>query len=112
VPHAAGDSGTGNKGKVTSQSPAAGSTVTKGSAVTLTYTVSGGASAGTVTVPNEIGRTDLDTAKSDITKAGFKVATKGSSGTGNKGKVTAQSPAAGTKASKGSTVTLTYTVSK
>jgi beta-lactam-binding protein with PASTA domain len=36
----------------------------------------------------------------------------GDSGVGSKGKVTAKSPAAGTKVAKGSTVTLTYTVTK
>jgi PASTA domain len=115
VPLAAGDSGTGNKGSVTSMSPAAGSSVASGTSVTLTYTVGGStptSTAGTVAVPDEIGRTDLDTAKSDLTAAGFKVTTKGSSGTGNKGTVTAQSPSAGTKAAKGSTVTITYTVKK
>jgi len=34
----------------------------------------------------------------------------GSSGAGNKGHVTAESPKAGTKVNKGSTVTITYTV--
>jgi hypothetical protein len=64
----------------------------------------------TVAVPNVIGRTDLSTAESIITAAGLKAAATGSSGAGNKGSVTAQSPAAGTQVSKGSTVTVTYTV--
>lgn len=115
VAHAAGDSGAGNKGKVTSQSPAAGSTVSEGSSVTLTYTVAAAATApasGDVTVPNEVGRTDLDTAKGMITAAGLKASASAASvaaSKGNKGKVTSQSPAAGAKVAKGTTVTLVYT---
>jgi len=63
-----------------------------------------------VVVPNEIGRTDLATAEAGIRAAGLVPKAVGSSGAGNKGKVTAESPAAGTKVTKGSTVTLTYTV--
>jgi len=112
VPHAAGDSGTGNKGSVTAQSPAAGSTVSKGSSVTLTYTVPASTASASVEVPNVIGRTDLDTAKGLITDAGLKATASAASvaaSAGNKGKVTSQSPKAGTKVAKGSTVTLVYT---
>jgi len=63
-----------------------------------------------VTVPNVVGRTDLDTAEGIIAQAGLSPASRGDSGTGNKGSVTAQSPVAGSKVSKGSTVILTYTV--
>jgi hypothetical protein len=67
-------------------------------------------SAPTVTVPDVIGRTDLDTAEGVITAAGLVAAAKGDSGVGNKGSVTAESPAGGSSALKGSTVTITYTV--
>jgi PASTA domain len=110
VPLAGGDNATGNRGKVTSQSPAAGSKVTKGSSVTLTYTVGGGAAD--VTVPDVTGRTDLRTAEGLITKAGLKATASAASvaaSKGNKGKVTSQEPAAGTKVAKGATVTLVYT---
>jgi transcription elongation GreA/GreB family factor len=110
---ATGDSGTGNKGSVISQSPAAGTSVTSGSTVTLTYTVAGSTTTtASVVVPNEVGRTDLDTAKGEITAAGLKATASAASvaaSVGNKGKVASQSPKAGTKVAKGSTVTLTYT---
>ena len=106
VVKATGDSGVGNKGEVTAESPAAGTKVAKGSTVTLTYTDI------KVTVPSEIGRTDLATAEAAIRAVGLVAKATGDSGVGNKGKVTAESPAAGTKVTKGSTVTLTYTVAK
>jgi hypothetical protein len=114
VPLPAGDSPKGNKGKVTAQNPAAGSTVSKGSSVTLTYTVSAATappktSAGDVTVPNVVGRTDLATAEALIKKAGLTAKAAGDSPKGNKGRVTSQDPEAGAKVAKGSTVTLTYT---
>jgi beta-lactam-binding protein with PASTA domain len=117
VPVGTGDSGVGNKGSVTSQSPKAGSVVQKGSSVTLTYTTKGSGSgtsttSGDISVPNVVGRKDLDTAKAMVTKAGLKAVSTGDSGTGNKGTVTSQDPKAGAKAAKGSTVTLTYTVKK
>jgi hypothetical protein len=62
-----------------------------------------------VTVPDVIGRTDLATAESVITSAGLTVKATGDSAAGSHGKVTAESPAAGTSVVKGSTVTLTYT---
>jgi hypothetical protein len=77
-----------------------------GGAFTVTYGIP------TVVVPNEIGRTDLATAETGIRAAGLVAKAVGASGAGNKGKVTAESPAAGTKIAKGSTVTLTYTVAK
>jgi hypothetical protein len=104
VAKAAGASGAGNLGKVTAESPAAGTTVAIGTTVTLTYTLP------KVTVPSEIGRTDLATAEAGIRAAGLVPRAVGSSGVGNKGKVTAESPVAGSKVAKGSTVTLTYTV--
>jgi hypothetical protein len=106
VPKAAGASAVGNKGSVTAESPAAGTIVAAGTTVTLTYTLP------KVTVPSEIGRTDLATAEAGIRAAGLVPRAVGASGAGNKGKVTAESPAAGTKVAKGSTVTLTYTVAK
>jgi Peptidase A4 family/PASTA domain len=106
VAKAAGASAVGNKGKVTAESPAAGTRVPVGTTVTLTYTLP------KVTVPSEIGRTDLATAEAGIRAAGLVAKAAGASGVGNKGKVTAESPAAGTKVAKGSTVTLTYTVKK
>jgi beta-lactam-binding protein with PASTA domain len=74
--------------------------------VTLTYPLP------KVTVPSEIGRADLATAEAGIRAAGLVPRAVGASGAGNKGKVTAESPAAGTKVAEGTTVTLTYTVAK
>lgn len=106
VPVAAGASGQGNHGTVTSQSPAAGSVVTAGTSVTITYTLD----SGYVAVPNEVGRTDLSTAEAGITAAGLVAKAAGDSGVGNKGSVTSESPVAGSIVATGSTVTLTYTV--
>jgi Peptidase A4 family/PASTA domain len=106
VAKAAGASGVGNLGTVTAESPAAGTSVDLGTTVTLTYTLA------KVTVPSEIGRADLATAEAGIRAAGLVPRAAGASGVGNKGKVTAESPAAGTQVAKGSTVTLTYTVTK
>ena len=92
---AAGASGVGNLGTVTAESPAAGTRVAAGTTVTLTYTLT------KVTVPSEIGRTDLATAEAGIRAAGLVPKAVGASGAGNKGKVTAESPAAGTKVNKG-----------
>jgi Peptidase A4 family/PASTA domain len=108
VAKAAGASSVGNKGKITAESPAAGTRVAAGSTVTLTYTVA----PTEVTVPSEIGRTDLATAEAGIRAAGLVAKAAGASSVGNKGKVTAESPSAGSKVAKGSTVTLTYTVAK
>jgi Glycosyl hydrolase family 12/PASTA domain len=63
-----------------------------------------------ITVPNEVGRTDLNTAEAAITAAGLVPVAAGDSGVGNKGSVTSESPAAGSVVATGSTVTLTYTV--
>jgi hypothetical protein len=64
----------------------------------------------TVAVPSVIGRTDLGTAEGIIKAAGLVAKATGDSAVGNKGKVTAESPAGGAKVAKGSTVTITYTV--
>jgi peptidoglycan hydrolase-like protein with peptidoglycan-binding domain len=62
------------------------------------------------TVPDVIGRVDLGTAEAILVAAGFVVDAKGDNATGNKGSVTAQDPAAGATADKGTVVTVTYTV--
>jgi cellulose 1,4-beta-cellobiosidase len=108
TPVAAGASGAGNHGTVTSQSPTAGTVVTAGTRVTLTYRLD----SGYVTVPNEVGRTCLSTAEAAITAAGLVPVAAGDSGVGNKGSVTSQSPAAGSVAAARSSVTLTYTVKR
>jgi PASTA domain len=73
-------------------------------------TGTGQTTAANVKVPNVIGRKDLDTAEGIIATAGLSPASRGDSGTGNKGSVTSQSPAAGTMVKPGTTVLLTYTV--
>ncbi|MBV8386741.1 MAG: Stk1 family PASTA domain-containing Ser/Thr kinase [Acidimicrobiia bacterium] len=90
------------QGEVLDQNPQAGTQVAKNSTVTLV--VSGG--AGTVTVPNVVGQ-DAGTAGATLGGAGFKVATKTqASDTVAAGIVVTTSPAGGTKAPKGSTVTM------
>jgi hypothetical protein len=74
---------------------------------------SGGSSlpgTGNVIVPDVIGRTDLSTAEGIIQDAGLTATPAGDSAAGNKGSVTATSPAAGSAVARGSNVTVTYTV--
>jgi serine/threonine-protein kinase len=91
-------------GVVISQSPAGGTSSTASSTVTIV--VSTGTGVTTAIVPNVVGKTAA-TAGSDLGIAGFKVATVSQSTTGTAGDVTHQSPAAGDRASIGSTVTIT-----
>jgi serine/threonine-protein kinase len=90
------------KGQVISQSPGAGSTVARGSRVTIT--VSKGTTK--VRVPDVTGQSEAD-ARSTLEDAGFavRVMTE-SSVTVDKGNVTRQSPDAGTELTKGKTVTI------
>jgi len=93
-------------GSVISQSPAAGTSVAKGSAVNLV--VSSGAPAPTpVAVPNVVGQTQAS-ATSAITSAGLTAGavTQQSSTTVASGSVISESPAAGTSVAKGSAVNL------
>ncbi|MBV8981758.1 MAG: Stk1 family PASTA domain-containing Ser/Thr kinase, partial [Acidimicrobiia bacterium] len=89
-------------GEVLDQNPQAGTQVAKNSTVILI--VSGG--AGTVTVPNVVGQ-DAGTAGATLGGAGFKVLTKTqASESAAAGTVISTNPAGGTKAPKGSTVTM------
>src|SRR5436853_351678 len=93
-------------GSVISQSPAAGTSVAKGSAVNLV--VSSGAPPPTpVTVPNVVGQTQAS-ATSAITSAGLTAGavTQQSSTTVASGSVISESPAAGTSVARGSAVNL------
>ncbi|MBV9212259.1 MAG: serine/threonine protein kinase [Actinobacteria bacterium] len=85
------------KGQVLSESPAAGSSVPKDSRVTIT--VSRGPAK--VAVPDVTGKSVSD-AQSALQGAGFSVTVTGPSD----GTVVSQSPAGGTKADKGSNVTI------
>jgi hypothetical protein len=94
---------TGEVRTITAQDPNAGSKVSAGSTVKLTYTIAGQSSS-QVTVPNVIGEAQEN--------AISKIAATGLHATGTpsvKGKtliVVSQSPNAGSKANRGSTVTL------
>jgi beta-lactam-binding protein with PASTA domain/predicted Ser/Thr protein kinase len=89
--------------QVLDQSPAGGTQVAKGSSVTLTVS----AGTGQVAVPNVVGQNATDAANI-LGQAGFKTSQRTqSSDTVEAGKVVSTSPAAGTKAAKGSTVTMT-----
>jgi len=92
------------KGEVVSQTPAAGVSVAKGSRVTIT--VSKGPQK--VKVPDVKGQKQSDAQKT-LTGAGFsvKVVKSDTCDSTVDGKVIDQSPAAGTKAKKGSAVTIT-----
>jgi serine/threonine-protein kinase len=90
------------KGRVLSQSPTGGTTVDKGSRVTIT--VSKGPPE--VSVPNVVGEQE-DAARSDLEGAGFKVkVVQRETPDGQEGTVLDQRPGAGTDQKKGSTVTI------
>src|SRR5438067_198989 len=90
------------KGQVLSESPSAGTTVPKGTRVTIT--VSRGKPK--ATVPDVIGKSTSD-ATGVLQSAGFAVSVNEISGSKDQvGKVIRQSPSAGTQQDKGSTVTI------
>jgi serine/threonine-protein kinase len=90
------------KDEVTRQSPTAGTLVDKGSPVTIT--VSKGPQQ--VAVPDVSGQ-DVKAARAALRAAGFKVKTVKQPTVGGTNTVTSQTPAGGTKAPKGSEVTIT-----
>jgi beta-lactam-binding protein with PASTA domain len=87
------------KGTVRSQTPGAGTKVTKGSEVTVVFQ----APATKVGVPSVVGATYAD-AKARLTAAGLVIHTQGDV----RGTIRSQSPAAGTEVAKGSTVTVVF----
>jgi serine/threonine-protein kinase len=90
------------KDRVISQNPSAGSTVDKGTRVTLL--VSKGPQK--VTVPSVVGQAEAD-ARATLKGVGFKVvAVKQESKTATPGNVVRQSPPGDSKATKGSVVTI------
>lgn len=103
-------------GTVVRSSPAPGTKVDKGTAVTL-YVSKGGSSSssnnsgpsvsGQVTVPNEVGRA-LDVAESDIKALGLVPDAVGVDSTAPYDQVVRQDPTGGSTASTGGTVTLYY----
>jgi serine/threonine-protein kinase len=97
-------SATVDEGRVIRTDPAAGTETSKGATVTMV--VSSGAEK--VTVPDVTGETE-DDAKAALTAAGFKVTTsfQATPLPGDNGFVIDQNPNGGTKADKGSTVTIT-----
>jgi beta-lactam-binding protein with PASTA domain/tRNA A-37 threonylcarbamoyl transferase component Bud32 len=92
------------KGSVVGSDPAAGSSVDKGSEVTL-YVSDG---PGTTLVPNEVGKS-LDDAKSDLRSQGFRVSVRYVNVPPDQAdnQVLQQTPNEGDTANRGSTVTLT-----
>ena len=94
------------KGMVVGSDPNAGSSVDKGSQVTL-YISSG---PGKTLVPNEVGKS-LDEAKSDLRGRGFRVVVNYADVPPGQpdGNVVQQTPGEGETANRGSTVTLTVT---
>jgi len=92
----------GAAGVVTAQKPAAGAQAAQQSAVALMVT------GDCVAVPNVVG-TAPQAAQTTLQNAGFQVAFLGAwSCPGGYEPVTAQSPSAGTRVAKGSTVSITY----
>lgn len=90
-------------GQVVAQKPDAGTTIKKGGSVTLSVSIGPGDTA----VPNVVGQS-FDNANTLLTTAGFKVAKlEQPSDQVPTGIIVSSNPAAGTKAAKGSTVTVT-----
>lgn len=87
---------------VVEQSPAAGASAARGSAVLMTISRGGG---GEVTVPRVVGLTEAD-AKARLTALGLSVSVSRSASTKPKGLVVSQEPAQDSKAAKGSVVGL------
>lgn len=90
------------KGTIGAQNPAPGEEVAAGD--TVTVNVSTG--AGAITVPAVTG-TAVESAKAKLEAAGFSVRVRETDSAEAAGQVTAQSPAAGTDAKEGDTITLT-----
>lgn len=96
----------GNNGTVASQSPAGNTTANLGSTVSI---VVYNFIPPTATVPNVVGQSQA-TATSNLQSAGFSVSvntTSSGANSSNNGTVASQSPAGGTSANSGSTVTIT-----
>ena len=99
-----GSGGTHASWKVTKQSPAAGALVDKGTTVTLTVPdPNKPVPAAQVTVPNVVGM-GYGEAHNHIIEAGLKVSP--ATGVNSNWRITSQSPAAGRKVAKNSTVTV------
>lgn len=88
-------------GKIATQTPAAGTKIMEGD--TVTYSLSLGSE--TVEIPNVVGE-DLESATAILKEAGFAVESNEQKSNKPKGQVITQSPGAGGKADKGSTIKL------
>jgi predicted Ser/Thr protein kinase len=92
-------------GKVSSTNPPANTQVAEGGTITLII----GKGPDQVPVPDETGQS-YDGAKTNLENAGFKVVKQTKSSAQTKDQVLSQSPTGGTKATPGSTVTLTVSL--
>jgi serine/threonine-protein kinase len=92
------------KGDVYEQTPAAGTLVAPGTVVTIHVSNGPAPAPSTVTVPKVIGKQQSD-ATSQLEGLGFKVDSSDVA-SGTAGEVVGQAPSAGTKAQKGSTVSI------
>jgi beta-lactam-binding protein with PASTA domain len=94
------------KGKVISQLPAGGATAASGSEVGIAVSQGKSPTAGNVSVPNVVGKSEAD-ATSALKSAGFVVTpVDQASSTVASGSVSAQVPASGSTAPKGSTIVI------
>lgn len=95
---------------VTKQTPEAGAKVATGSTVTLVSSAkpaTAPAAAAAVTVPDVVGK-DVVTGSAQLQAAGLKLTPEVPAVKGKVHTITGQTPKAGAKAAKGSTVTITY----
>jgi beta-lactam-binding protein with PASTA domain len=96
------------KGEVYSQSPVEGTLVAPGTTVQIVVSNGPPPAPATVDVPNVIGKTQSD-ATTTLQNLGFKVAVS-EIATGTAGKVVYQAPKSGTSEPKGSTVSITVSI--
>ena len=92
-------------GKVSSTNPPVGSQVSEGATITLNI----GKGPDQQSVPDETGQS-YEAAKANLEAAGFKVSQQTKSSTQPKDQVLSQSPSGGSKATPGSTITLTVSL--
>ena len=97
------------RGKAVSSNPAAGTSVSAGDTITVSFS----SGAAKVTIPSNLNGKTVEEATADLQKLGLNVTTvTKTSDTVERNKVIGTDPTAGTKVSAGSTVTLTVSSGK
>ena len=101
------------RGKAVSSNPAAGTSVSAGDTITVSFSSGAATPNATVTIPNNLNGKTVEEATAELQKLGLNVTTvTKTSDTVERNKVIGTDPTAGTKVSAGSTVTLTVSSGK